>query len=212
MSTKLFRNGALIGMIVALTVGSIAFAMGSASADTNSMCSVIAVGKKDTAGQPDSRFTLHSDGTVSASFVVSGNSSCQQGVTLASWEAPNPQKGRPYSEQKLFKSTGGTFGVGTHTLTVQLPNCFFQVDLARNSVPVGTKGHLMGSLHGGTQACTQPTPSPTPTPSTPASATSQQPTSLPNTGPGSDALVVASGATVLGIAFSYMRRLRSLRG
>src|SRR5688572_11145687 len=80
-------------------------------------CSVKAVGTKNTAGNTDSRFKLNSDGTVSATFEVKGGKDCKQTVTLATWQAPDGDKGRPYELQKLYAHKTGTFGVGKHTLT-----------------------------------------------------------------------------------------------
>lgn len=91
-------------------------------------------------------------------------------VLLASYTAPNGTDGKPYTAQKLHASSRALFGPGKHTLTVQLPNCYYQVDLARGTVlpnfnsttyTASTKHILLAAKHGGTQSCEQK-PAPTP--------------------------------------------------
>jgi hypothetical protein len=170
-------------------------------ATTNSNnCSVESVGDKNTAGNADSRFVLNDNGTVSATFEVKGGNDCKVDVVLASWQAPDGDKGLPYSDQKLFKHVSGNFGKGKHTLTVELPKCYYQVDLARGKNPTGPNGsavyekeRLMGSLHGGTQKCEEPkTPTTTTTTSTPTPAPV-----MPATGAGS-ILGIFAGASAFG--------------
>lgn len=134
----------------------------SATGSHGKECTVVSVGKTNTAGNRDSRFVLSKDGTVSAAFEVKGKD-CKEPVVLATWQAPDGDKGRPYELQKLFAHKNGTFAEGKHTLTVKMPDCFYQVDLARGLSPTGPnssavyeKGRLMGSLHGGTKKCDEP--------------------------------------------------------
>lgn len=215
-----FQRTALVVSVLGVTLSGMAFATANASAAT--ACTVKAVGTKNTTGNTNSRFTLNGDGTVTAAFTVTGHD-CEQAVTLASWQAPDAIKGRPYDQQKLYKHVTGTFGEGTYKLTVQLPDCYYQIDLVTGTSPTGVNGtpvyeteRMLGSLHGGTQKCeeTPPTTPETPTtpqtPVTPAS-TREQPTTLPNTGTGSNILLAALGATVAGAAFQYIRQLRARR-
>lgn len=175
--------------------------VGATGANTQE-CTVKAVGTKNTAGNTDSRFVLNGNGTVSATFEVKGNTDCKLDVTLASWQAPDADKGRPYDQQKLYKYVTDSFGVGRHTLTVELPNCFYQVDLVRgknptgpNNMPVYEKGRMMGSLHGGTKVCEEPkTPPVVTTPPQVSSATT-----LPKTGAGGMVGLFA-GASIFGAA------------
>jgi len=212
----LYRVIVPLAVIASLSVGLLAALPATAHADTTTAntCSVTTVGTKDTAGNANSRFALNSDNTVSATVVVKGDASCQQAVTLTSWEAPDALKGQPYSEQQLFAHTTDTLGVGTYTISVALPDCFYQVDLVKGTNPTGpnnsavyTVGSLLGSLHGGAQQCTTPTPT---TPSTPAGPqTPVAPAALPNTGVGSMPFVAAGAMAVVGTAFGYLRQLRS---
>lgn len=165
-------------------------------------CSVEMNGKTNTANQTDSRWTLSANGVATGTFTVTGDDDCQQTVTLSAWEAPNAAKGQPYDQQKLVSHVTGTFGPGKHSLSIQVPDCFYQLDMIRGANaagPTGTaeyvKGSLIGSLHGGTKTC-EVTPPVTP------------PT-LPNTGVGSNVVVASLVATVLGTAFGYVRRLRT---
>jgi LPXTG-motif cell wall-anchored protein len=218
-----FRRISLAATVAVVSLGSVAFTTVPATAATTS-CTVKAINTRSATSTPANRFGLNSDGSVTSTFMVSGDENCQQAVTLADWQAPTGKdaKGQPYDKQKLFKFVTGTFGVGTHTLTVQLPDCYYQVDLVRGSSPTDANGGplygkpvMMAALHGGTQACVTPTP-PTPTsPTTPTPQTPvmpQQPTSLPNTGAGSNIFLGALGASVLGAAFQYARQLRARRG
>lgn len=218
------RNFAVALPVVFSVSAAVMTAAPASAATTSTTCTVVSTGTKNTAGAADSRFVLNKDGTVSASFKVSGND-CKEDVTLATWEAPDGVHGLPYSAQKLFSHVTGTFGTGTHTLTVKMPNCYFQIDLVRGNQATdsnggpeyGTVSHIpmLGSLHGGTQTCEQPpvTPPVTPptTPVTPPKTPVTTPAALPNTGTGSNILVAVLGAGVLGTAFQYARQMRAAR-
>ena len=97
-----------VGVLASVTAAQPA----SATSNHNETCKVMATGKKNTAGNADSRFVLNSNGTVSATFEVTGPENCKMDVTLVSWEAPNATNGRPYELQKLFAHVTGTFGKG----------------------------------------------------------------------------------------------------
>ncbi len=93
-------------------------------------------------------------------------------VLLASYTAPNGTDGKPYTSQKLYASSRALFGPGRHSISVALPNCYYQVDLARgdllqnfNQTTYTTSPNhiLLAARHGGTQSCEQkPTPAPAP--------------------------------------------------
>lgn len=93
-------------------------------------------------------------------------------VTLASYQAPNGTDGKPYGEQKLFRWVTQTYQPGKHTLKVTVPNCYYQVDLARGDViNKFSKGNtyfqqdrLIDAAHGGNKSCEPPKPKPTPKP------------------------------------------------
>ncbi len=107
-------------------------------------------------------------------------------VLMASYTAPNGTDGKPYAAQKLYASKRAKFGPGRHSLSVQLPNCYYQVDLARGTVLqnfrtttyTASPNHiLLDAKHGGTQSCEKkPTPQP-PAPTKPQKPVKpQQPT------------------------------------
>ncbi len=204
-----------ISLISTVSFGAMAFAPVTAGATSIAAgCTVKAVGTKNTAGANDSRFVLNADGTTTAAFIVTGTD-CNEAVTIASWQAPDGLKGRPYSEQKLFAQNTGTFTSGTHTLTVKLPTCFYQIDLVRGTSATDKNGGpeydtsvMLGSLHGGTQACTIPTPPPQP-PTPPVTPT--PPKTLPNTGTGSNIFLVSTIVAITGYAFSYVRKMRAVK-
>jgi LPXTG-motif cell wall-anchored protein len=216
---KLLRIAFVVPVIALSLAVSVAAAQPASAAATN--CDAVAVGTKNTAGNTDSRFVVNGNGTVSATFEVKGDATCQMTVSMAAWSAPDAAKGRPYDQQKVFDHVTGTFGVGKHTLTVKMPNCFYQIDLARGANPTGPNGsavyetgRLMGSLHGGTKVCETPTPPPTPPttpqpPVTPVTPVAPTPEVLPNTGAGSTAAIVAVAAAIAGTAYHYVRGRRN---
>lgn len=94
-------------------------------------------------------------------------------VLMASYTAPNGTNGKPYSAQKLYASTRAKLGPGRHNLSVRLPNCYYQVDLARGTVlqnfqsttyTASTNHILMAAQHGGSQPCEKTPPPPPITP------------------------------------------------
>ncbi len=212
----------LTAAAITLSFGATVIATTPASADTatttaTNACKVVLTGAKNTANNSDSRFTLAND--QAATQVVVTGTDCHEAVTIVSWQAPDGLKGQPYSAQKLYTSNTQTLTTGTHAMSVQLPDCYYQVDVVLGSSATDTKGgpeygtngniQLIGSLHGGTQACVAST-TPTggkggDTPTPVAAATTVTPTALPNTGSGSTSFVLAIGAAVAG-AFIWNRR------
>lgn len=210
-ATPKFIHGMIVGGVVGLLVvgflgafsvnPEVTSATTAGGGNAGGNCAVKRVGTNDAA-TATSRFTLNNDGTVSARFQISGFD-CHEAVTLVTWNAPNATDGIPYSSQTLFAKTTGTFGVGEHTITTKLPNCYYQADLVTGSdvsmypaTSFSSQGRLRGNLHGGTQPCTTTTPPVTP-PTTPTPVTeSASVTSLPNTGPG--AVLIVLGLAILG--------------
>lgn len=126
-----------------------------------------------------------SGNTATAHFTVPQG--CKnQTITLASYKAPNGSDGRPYNQQKLFRSVTKTYSnPGKHSLKIKVPDCFYQVDLARGKVinnfsPGNTyaqQNRLLASAHGGNKSCDpKPVkPAPAPQPVKPQQAPPQQP-------------------------------------
>lgn len=197
-----------------------AYAATTTSAETASnSCTVKVVGTSNSAGKSGSKFALSSDGSqATVAMVMTGDANCKSTVTLGSWEAT---KSFAFDKQTLFDHSTGTFGLGTHTLSVKKANCYFQLDLVTGASAAGIGGEpiykgtpikLLAFAQGGTQVCTTATPASTiPTPSVPTTPTPQlpaaptaavtvAPTALPNTGAGNVvgifAIVAAAGAAM----------------
>lgn len=199
-ATPKFIHGMIVGGIVGVLV--VGFLGGSSAlphaANAATGTPVKQLGTCTVKTDPNNTFSL-GGGNVTATFDVTGDC-VSQDVTLVTWTAPNPNKGKPYNQQNLFSHTTGNFKPGTHTLTTTLPNCYYQIDLITGTNPTDStggpgyskEGRLRRSLHGGTQACdstTVPVLPPAPTPTTPNST-------LPDTGPA--ALFVVLGLAVVG--------------
>ncbi len=202
--------------VIALAASVIALNPAQAYATTgHAECAVASIGKYNSAGEDNSRFVLNGTSTVSATFEVTGDDTCKLDVVLASWQAPDADKGLPYDQQKLYKHVTGTFGKGKHTLTVELPQCYYQVDLARGKNPTGPNGsavyetgRLMGSLHGGTKSCEAPTTPPTTTTTSPVVPKPQAAEVMPSTGVGSVAGIFAGTSAFGAIAHRFISKRR----
>jgi hypothetical protein len=91
-------------------------------------------------------------------------------LSLVSYTAPsNAFDANTASQQVVFDSKTADFDAGLHTWTVNMPNCYFQVDLVYGTViehlgPAnsnnfyGTQGRLITALNGGTTTCEVPQP------------------------------------------------------
>lgn len=200
--SNVFKSSVVLALLACFV-----FAMPAQATSNNSIeCSVKMVGSSNSYGKPESRWILNDDGTVTGTLKVTGDEDCRQTVTLAAWEAPDADKGMPYDEQKLVDHITKTFRAGTHTMSIKLPMCFYQIDMVRGSKVTGENGlpvypsvDMMGSLHGGTTGCKTPE-----VPKTP-----ETPQELPKTGAGSNILLFAMSATILGTTFKYFRQLRT---
>jgi hypothetical protein len=202
-------------VILPLAFGAMLAVPVQASAATeDAVCTVAMTGSTNTANKAGSRWTLTSNGSATGTIKVTGNANCKQTVTIAAWEAPNGENGRPYDQQKLVSHFTETYSVGTHSISIAVPDCFYQLDMIRGANAAGINGtaqyqpgSLLGSLHGGTKSCVVTPPVTPPTPQPPV--TPAAPTELPKTGVGSNVAIVASAGMVLGTAFQYYRRLRT---
>ncbi len=153
--------------------------------------------------------------TVSVNVIVEGDSNCHKDFVFASFEIPNAA-GNPYplENQKLFdfvQLPGAK--PGTYKMTVNVPKCFYQVDLALGMKPTGTNGHLpiepgrmLNAKLGGNGVCTTPTPPATPVTTQPTTT----PTTLINTGAGNIAglFAIVTVAAALSYRTVLVRRMR----
>ncbi|CAN5449036.1 hypothetical protein BH10PAT3_BH10PAT3_7400 [soil metagenome] len=203
--SKMLKSSIVLGLLVSV----MSVAPVGATSTTSNDCAVKMVGSSNSIGQANSRWTLNEDGSVTGNLKVTGNDNCEQTVTLTAWEAPNADKGMPYDQQKLVGHVTKTFSVGTHTISIKLPNCFYQLDLVKGSKATGIDNSpvyetdvMLGSLHGGTKACETPVK-----PETPITPT--VPKVLPSTGAGSNIVVIAFVSTVLGYIVQIFRQRRA---
>jgi len=115
------------------------------------------------------RGNVHQGDTVQAFFTVRNGDSAQ--VTLVSYTAPGSSfDPNTASQQQEFDVQTGTFGPGTHSLTVTIPNSFFQVDFVLGAAidhfgPAGSnifyhpQGRFRSGDNGGTTPPVQQAPS-----------------------------------------------------
>ncbi len=183
-------------------------------------CSIAFVGTTDDQGKSTSKFTNNGNSTVSATLVVKGDSNCQQTISVASWRAPYGINGfAPLVKQTLLNSSTTTYGVGSHTLTVKVADCMYQVDVTHGTNPTvnGTPVYgstLFGWVQAGTTVC-EPAPVTPVVPVTPATPTPVvpvqpaapvEPTVLPNTGAGNT--IALFGAVTIAAAFTHRAFMR----
>lgn len=101
--------------------------------------------------------------TVTANFTVAPGKTVT--LSLVSYTAPAPTTSwENLLLQKISDVNTGTFSAGSHSLTVTVPNCYFQVDfvggLAINkfgaigsNILYGAQGRLISYDNGGTKSC-----------------------------------------------------------
>jgi len=107
--------------------------------------------------------------TATVSFTIAEGCDAVE-ISLVSYQAPSAMfDEQTASQQKLFATDTGTFSAGQHTLTVALPNCYYQTDFVYGKPieqlgPAGTNNfyssqfRLIQELNGGEQSCETSTP------------------------------------------------------
>jgi hypothetical protein len=100
---------------------------------------------------------------VVASFTVPTN--CSVEVSLVSYQAPSGSfDSKTASQQTVFDSKDMTLAAGAHSLAVNVPACYFQVDFVRGAVIqhlgpdgsnnfYGAQGRLISAANGGSRSC-----------------------------------------------------------
>lgn len=143
-------------IVLALIMGVAGWAATLASAQTETSCAP-KTGVTGTGGP------AVKDGSATVSFTVADG--CDVTLSLVSYTAPGPTFSQATADQQvLFKSVTQEFTAGSHSLNVDVPNCYFQVDFVYGSPlptlgPAGTnnfynaQGALIAALHGGTTTC-----------------------------------------------------------
>jgi hypothetical protein len=102
-------------------------------------------------------------GTASVNFTVAAG--CNVQLSLVSYKAPSAAFSASTADQQvIFDTATGTFAAGAHSLSVDMPNCLFQVDFIFGSPittlgPAGSnnfysaQGRLISGVNGGTTSC-----------------------------------------------------------
>ena len=105
--------------------------------------------------------------TVQVSFTIAAGTAPET-LSLVSYTAPGPTfVASQAAQQQIFDDDSGTFGPGTYTLTVTIPDSYYQVDFVCGSAidtfgPAGSnifysaQNRLYSSDNGGTQAVLPP--------------------------------------------------------
>ena len=111
----------------------------------------------------DLRGHVEQGDTVSVTFTVPDGSNPMT-ITLVSYTAPASSfYGNTASQQAIWDQDGGTFGPGTYTISVEIPDSYFQVDFvcgyaidrfgpADSNIFYTPQGRLISADNGGTQA------------------------------------------------------------
>lgn len=109
--------------------------------------------------------------TATVTFTIAAGCNAVE-ISLVSYQAPSATfDEQTASQQKLFAKDTGTFSAGEHTLTVALPNCYYQTDFVYGAPidqlgPAGTNNfyssqfRLIQELNGGEQSCETTTTTP----------------------------------------------------
>jgi hypothetical protein len=209
-----------------LAVSSFAVVAPQSTSATSSTCDAHGIGNKILTHSTDNTAYKINGNQATVTFDVSN---CASGidVSIISWKAPNGTTGKPYAQQTMFAHKTDHFSNGRHSMTVALPDCFFQVDTVTGTKLTGSTGQAfnynerqVAFMHGGTKSCVvKPvtpvtptvTPTPTPTPTvTPTVAPVTAPAELPHTGP--EALVgTFLGATGAGTLVHRVATRKSRR-
>ena len=123
--------------------------------------------------------------TATSRFSLKGAANCKYYMSLFSFEAPSAN-GQPFREQTLYAQQTKFVGPGNHTLTVEIPECYFQVDMvtgrpldakkgdrlhdvvAETNMPnhgmsgIMVSSHIVDAFVGGNKSCEEPEEEPCP--------------------------------------------------
>lgn len=118
-------------------------------------CSVATAGTQNSANHPNSKFQI-ANNIASVKYNVTGENGCKVTVAAKSYYTLK-QGGLPREEQVKYKTTTETVGVGTHTVSVELPpaGCYYQVDFVRviPNLQAGQKNEMLGYQLNGDRSC-----------------------------------------------------------
>lgn len=167
--------------------------------------------------------------SVTATFTLRGEAGCKQDMSLATFESQSAN-GQPLQEQKLYAYNTGSFGPGTHNLTVAMPDCYYQADILMGRATNHTKGtryhdfqnlsnfyptgdsHVHDANIGGQKSCETPVTPVTPeVPVTPVTPVATQVTELPSTGAGPIIAGTVGLSSTVGLAYNLIASRKRLK-
>ena len=111
----------------------------------------------------DLRGNTQAGDTVQVTFTVSAGMTDQ--LSFVTYTAPEPAfNAATAGEQEIFDQATGAFGPGTHTMTVQIPDGYYQIDFvcgpainhlgpAGSNIFYSAEGRLLSADNGGTAPC-----------------------------------------------------------
>ena len=160
----------LLGLLLALSVG------GTAAAAATTVATG-ATGATQTLACPSGLAQLSTwgaiqgasqGGTATVTFTVAAG--CNVQLSLVSYQAPAAAfSADTANQQTVFDADTATLAAGSHSLSVDVPNCFFQVDFVLG-LPISTlgpagsnnfyssQGRLISAVNGGTASCSAAAP------------------------------------------------------
>lgn len=218
MKMRNFVIGAALAAAMVVGLASSNQKVQAASPGDTATCKFIyeeGLGKGFTRG-----FNSNGDPIVSVNVIVSGNAFCRKDFVLASFKIPHATlQPYPVDEQVLFRQTIlRNLEPGKYKMSVEVPDCFHQVDLALGTVAADADGHpffppnrLLNAYLGGTKRCVEPPVTPPEKPERPVrvirevkTVVTKQPESLPKTGFGEAAGIFASVTAAGAVAHRYI--------
>lgn len=150
------------GIVLALVVGLAGWGATLASAQVSTTC---AANSGVTVTNP---LTIANGSATVGVTVAQGCTGVQ--LSLVSYQAPSGTYSEQTADQQvLYRSTTQTLSAGSYTLSVDVPSCYYQLDLVYGSPiqqlgPAGTdnfygkQGRLISTMTGGSSVCTPPPP------------------------------------------------------
>lgn len=183
-----FQPGLAVGVLgLALVGGGVMLTAGATTSTTLSACKPVSVSNVDAANPQDNQvaYSINNQGqgkTITATLKA-GDDCVGPMVSLVSYNT-TAADGMPRNKQTLHDSQTKALAATPITLTANVPDCYYQLDLAYGQPLDLTKGvdydgrtNLLWAVLGGNKACAAATPTPSPT----ATAT-PTPTATPVTG------------------------------
>ncbi|HEX8390285.1 MAG TPA: hypothetical protein VF597_02605 [Candidatus Saccharimonadales bacterium] len=185
---KRFTTLALSAAVLA--AGLVSLMAPSAAHAAAATCDARGIGSKIFTKSTDNSAYKITGNKATVTFDVKGCDANGINISIIAWKAPNGTDGKPYDKQKMFAHDTKHFSNGRHTMTITLPDCYFQVDTVTGTKLTGSSGgaynydeRQVAYMHGGTKSCEEKPVTPTtPTaPTTPTTPTTPETPVTPKT-------------------------------